>query len=211
MTLSYPYSKATFADVLKIKSAVFQPSYGQEYSGQASGVLRVKDLRPALWKADVTTVTMRFDDANDVQALLEGLDGSIQTFYLYNPMRPYPKTGVVTNSSTVKINTLSTNGISLSLNGLPSRKVITRGDMLSFSYGSRPSIALHRVLETVTASSLGVTPSFQVSNGIRTGASTGTSVVLNKPYGEFRMVTPFTQNSDSNITASYQFSCIQVL
>jgi hypothetical protein len=210
MTLTYPYAKASFADLLKIKSATFIPSYGQEYSGQGSGVIIAKDLRPALWTADVETVELKWDDAADIQALLEGLSGSIQTFYLYNPMRPKPRNGTV-NDASCQINTLNVNGISLSLKGLPAGAVVSRGDMLSFSYGSRPSIALHRCLETVTANGSGITPEFQVGNGIRTGAVVNTAVVLNKAYGEFRMMSPFSMTAPSTYTVTYSFKCIQVI
>jgi hypothetical protein len=211
MAITYPYGVSTFADVMKIKSAVFQPSYGQEYSGQASGIIIAKDLRPALWSADITTVDMRWDQANDLQALIEGLRGSIQTFYLYNPMRPYPKVGASTHEATSQINTLGSDGTSLSLKGLGAAQVVTRGDMISFQYGSRPSRALHRVLETVTANGSGVTSEFQIQPAVRTGAVTSTAVLLNKAYGEFRLTSTFIQNVSSTVTVNYQIKAIQVL
>jgi hypothetical protein len=210
MSLTYPYSLSTFANLLKLGQCTFSPSYGQEYSGQASGIIIAKDLRPALWKVTATTVPLKFSDANDIQALLEGLSGSIQTFYLFNPLRPYPKMAPIVDT-TCEINTLGTDGLSLSLKGLASGAVISRGDMISFSYGGRPSQALHRVLETVTVSGGGTTVEFAVSPPPRPGYLTSTPVTLNKPYGEFRMVSPFVPNHDTVITATYSFTAIQVL
>ncbi len=209
MALTFPYSLATFADIIRLKEVTFLPSYGQEYSGKASGMIIAKDLRPALWMATCSTVTMRFDEANDVQALLEGLHGSVNTFYLYNPFRPYPKTGQV-DDSTCTIKSVGSDGTSLALKGLPVGTVISRGDMLSFYYGSKPSIALHRALETVTADGSGNTAEFQVG-AVRAGAAADIAVTLNKAYGEFRMISAFTQNTDSTITTSFSFNCIQVL
>ena len=210
---TYPMAAATFASLLKIKSVTFLPSYGQEYSGQATGVILAKDLRPRLWNISLTTVPMDQDDANDFLGRIEALDGSINTFLMYNPKRAYPRAGLTTDAG-VTIASLNADGKQLSLTGLPVGATLQWGDMLGFQYGSPNSYGLYRIVgDPVVADSTGTTPDFELAGGIRPGAATGLAVSLIKPLGEFRVNANSLKelNQTDPLYNSYSFTAIQVL
>ncbi len=213
MSVSFPLTG--LIDALKPVQAAFWQDFGQETSGQGSGVVLAKDLRPDLWHAKFTSMAMNHAQIMQVMAQISALRGSMFTFYAYNPMAAYPQsdpTGSVLGSAAVKINSLGGDNISLSLKGLPASYKLKAGDMLSFDYGSPSSRALHQLVENATANGAGVTPSFQVSSYIRTGAATDLAVTLIKPSCEMMMV-PGSVNvsSVSRMKSQISFECIQVL
>lgn len=212
MAITYPLSIASFQGLNKFKTVLFRPSYGQESSGMASGQLRVKDLRPPLWAVDVTTIPMLIDaassSANDFQAILESLEGGVNSFYMYNPYRKTPKNGAFTDG-TLAINSVDSGGLAISLKNLPASYVLNRGDMLSFNLtgGAR---ALHKILETVTANGSGVSPIFAISGGWRVGTAVNAVCTMNPAYGEFRMSGNWQPDNGDGYTCSFSFSAIQV-
>lgn len=209
MALSFPLSIAGFQDTLRLKSVVFYlPPNNQATSGQGSGVTLSKDLAPSLWMASCQTTPLNMDASVDAQALLEQLDGGINTFLLYDAKRPFPKSGTFSDTN-VKINSVGSDGFSLSLKGLPAGKVITRGDMLSYQYGSNSSYALHKCQETVTANGSGVTPEFRVTYAPRPGIAVDQVVKMIKPVGEFYLLGSFAPSNDDALHFSYSFTAQQ--
>lgn len=103
----------------------------------------------------------------------------------------------------------------VSFSGLPPGYTLTAGDMFSFDYGPplQPRRAMHRITETVTASSGGVTPLAEVFPFIRTGAAVGNSVSIAKP-AILASLVPGTLNSgvaDTVNTSGISFTIIQRL
>lgn len=211
MSVTFPLATSAFQDILRFQLVTLKPSYGQETSGIADGTIRAKDLRPNLWQAQIQTAPAFLADVDKIQSTMESLEGMTFTFYMYHPNRKIPIAGTF-DDSTVQINTLGTDGTSLSLKGLPANRVVTKGDMISFAYGSRPNYAFHRVLETVTANGAGVTPEFRVNGGVRTGATVNTPVKCVAAFGEFRMQGDWVPTCDqSSLTTYWNFTAIQVL
>lgn len=194
--ITFPLSLADLADRLQIKKAPFQKSDGRETSGMGSGVIRVKDLRPMLWIADVELVPMCHDEAAAIFALLEMVDDRGGTFLFYDPRRVNPIAGPVDDTG-VEIKSLGADGISLALQHAPIGHVISVGDMLSYTYGgdsfTDPSKALHRVVQAVTVDGSHNTTEFEVYPAVPTGAEVGAPVALVKPCAVV-MIVPATLN-----------------
>lgn len=211
MALTFPLSAASFADIMRVRQADFWLDVGQEYSGQGNGVIRGKDLRPALWKANITTRPMSISEAMDYQAMVESLDGSINTFYCYNPLRPNAKVGSFVDTS-CQINSLGGDGKSLSLKGLPASQALNRGDLFHFDYTSGVTCrALHRVVESITANGSGVTGTFEVRPAIRTGAAVNNNVRFNKAAALMCLVPGTFQPANADLqTVQFSFSAQQV-
>lgn len=154
----------------------------QEFSRQAGGATRGKDLGPALWVFSYVTKPLPNDDASDFEAVLDSLDGVIQPFEVCDLRRIYPReypTGASCNDGALA--SVNANNKALSLSGLVAGQIISRGDFLAFDYGDNR--AYHRAAETVTADGTGLTPEFEVRPHIRPGwtISPATTVKLKLP------------------------------
>ena len=198
-----------------IASGSFWLDFGQETSGQAGGQIRVRDLRSGLWKMRVNCPTIYLENAQDIHALVEAMGGSLDTFYAWNPERPYPKEdpdGTILGSATPIIETVGADNKSLSLSGLPIGYTISRGDMLAFDYGSPSSRALHRVITASTeANGSGITAEFTVAPHFRQGVAAGLAVDLTKPTAEFRIVPGSYDPSGEGVFGSVSFQAVQVI
>lgn len=215
MALTYPLSLTAFANQLPFLSSRWELRRSDEFSGLGTGEILAANLGPALWMASVTLKPLRLPAANSILALLEALEGSLRAFYLFNHQQAYPQSdpgGVLVASTSPVIHTLGGDNKSLRISGLPSSFVMTRGDMLSFDYGSPARRAFHRVMETVTASS-GLTPSFEVRPHIRPGAATSTAVSLSRPAAKM-ILMPGTFNpgeQTGHMVNGISFQAIQTL
>lgn len=214
MALPDPLPINTFADKLKIASVKWRLQEQQEVSGMASGQILVADLAPALWTAEVVLAPMYNEEAAQVQALIESLDGSLRSFYLYAPQRPGPQydpKGTILGSSEPKIYALESGSKELQIYGLPEDYRLTIGDFFAFNYGSPARRAFHRILTTVTADGSGITPVLEVRPYLRTGVANDIAITLVKPAAKVGIVPgsfdPGT--SDAVITSGMGFSVMQ--
>jgi len=178
---------------LRIRDSSFWLEVGQEISGQANGVLRVKDLRPALWRASIQSTALSHSEFLAIQAQIHALDGSFTTFYCWNPAAQYPiydPTGSIVTpvAASVKINSINADNQHLSLKGLPAGYRLAAGEFLAFdATGSHRH--LYQALEAVTANGSGVTAEFGVRPSIRSGAAVNDVVELRRPAAEM-MIMP---------------------
>jgi hypothetical protein len=156
----------------------------QEYSRAASGAEYGKDFGSAIWVFEHISAQMLNAEALDLEAALNSLDGVIHQFESYDVRRPFPKSaptgfaGMSPSTGLGTIHTVGGNNKSLRLQGLPSTFVLSRGDYISFAYGTPAVRAFHQIMETVTAVA-GVSPLFEVRPHLRPGAVVGLSVKLN--------------------------------
>ncbi|MCO4316348.1 hypothetical protein M8997_004065 [Phyllobacterium sp. 21LDTY02-6] len=218
MALTYPLSLAQFAEKLNIASVIWQLKEQQQLTGLGSGEILAANMAPPRVEAQVDINPMYHEDAAEVQALIEALDGALGTFYLHSPQKAYPRmdpTGSILGASSVTIDSLVSNNKEMRLAGLPAGYVLSGGDLLSFNYGTNPvRRALHRIVLPVTASGTGVTPLFEVRPYIRPGAATGLAVTLIKAAAKVKMIpdsfNPGTNDSDG-ITRGMSFQVRQTL
>jgi hypothetical protein len=209
MAITYPLT--TVLSAVGFADQVFQLTSRQEQSRLASGITRGKDFGPAIWVATYTTGNVANDDALAYEAMLNSLDGVIQTFEASDLRRQYPRLDPLgaTYSDGV-LHSVNANNKALSLSGLIAGQVVSVGDYLSFDYTT--GRALHQVMETVTANGSGVTAEFEVRPFIRTGWSLSATVKLKVPRGIFVMLPGSVSSKISNALYSViSFQAIQSL
>lgn len=201
---------------LKIASVTFIPTWVQEFSRQAGGAPRVADLGGGgIWTAKIATANMANDEIESAAALIDDMQGSLGTFYVWNPRKQYPRldlAGTILGSSTVTIHTLGGDNKSIRLQGLPAGYVISRGDFFSWDQGSSPvRRCLHRFTADATADGSGILPLTGVAPHIRVGASTGLTVTLKRPAAEM-MIQPGSYDfpSTGTLISTLTFTAIQV-
>ena len=215
MALPDVLSRAQFADLLGIGGVSWMLDRGEEYSGLQSGVIIAKEYRSALWRASVSLTPKPDAEAARIKALIESRDGALRTFHLYDRRScfpiAYPPEGA--DLSAVTIGAVGSDNKSVGLSGLPEDFKVSAGDMLSFEYGSGPSVALHRICEDKVATALGNTSLFEVRPHVRPGASAGATVTLIRPYAEMLIVPgTLTERSGSDMrTTIISFDAIQVI
>ncbi|PYE89574.1 hypothetical protein [Phyllobacterium leguminum] len=216
MAIIFPLSIAALADKLPIESVDWKLMEQQELSGLGSGEVLAADLGPRLWEAQAQLGQTYNDDAAELQALFETLDGAINPFYLYDPRKPFPRsdpTGAILGATKPKISSIGSNMKSMSLEALPDGYVLSVGDYLAFDYGTNPvRRALHRICEAATANSSGVTPVFEVRPHVRPGATVGTEVMLKKPSAKVILIPKsFSAPSAGALTSTISFQVRQTL
>lgn len=183
----------------------------QEMSRTAGGRTLAKDFGIGLWTGGFTSSPLSLDDMFDLEAALNSLDGSINTFEARDLRRPYPKlspSGTFGDTGTIYA---VQNNKSLRITGLDSAFIISRGDYLSFDYdGNR---YLHQAMETVTAVA-GLTPYFEVRPYIKAGLvlSPSIAVKLKQPSAVCALVPSSIQKRMINgVQGTISFQAMQVL
>lgn len=206
--------RGDFFDICGIADVTFWPMWRQELSRTAGGAVQAKDMGPALWRASFTTSPDHFGNAADIEAALISRRGSILSFLAYDMRRPMPRAYPAGNfGDTGAIHTLYTaDAYALRVGGLDAGFVLRRGDYLAFSYGARPSRALHMVMDDVTASAGGITPKFTVYPELRPGALVGAAITLKRPACEM-ILEPgqAPPRARDMVASSVTFSGVQIL
>ena len=200
---------------LTIDSVTFMPQWRQEFSRQAGGTPRVSDIGPSVWMAKIGASKLSNVAARGAAALINKMNGSEGTFYVWDPRAQYPQadpSGTILGASTVTIYALDDDTTKIRLAGLPVGYVITRGDKFSWDQGSSPiHRCLHEFSDSVTADSNGRTALTSVFPAIRAGATTGLTVSLSRPAAEM-MIVPGSYDFPSTgaVMSSISFTAIQV-
>lgn len=203
------------ATALRQVKANWRLDYGQEMSGQASGRVRVADVRDPRWVADIASTPVLAADFDALQALVESLDGGAGTFLLWNAQRQYPQAdpgGTTLGASTVTVLSVGSDNKSLALQGLPTGYELRRGDLVQVTYASPlTNIALHRVIAaSVIADGDGETEEFEVRPHILTGMAEDDTVNLKRPAAEM-MIVPGSYDPDfARLVGTIAFQAAQV-
>ncbi|SOC48432.1 hypothetical protein SAMN05892877_1652 [Rhizobium subbaraonis] len=217
MALSFPLNASEFANKLRIQTARWWLQEHQESSITGGGEFLVADLAPRLWRADVSLWPMFHDDAAEVQALIESLDGSLNAFNLYDPRKRYPRSdpkGTVIDGASPVISSLSGNNKQLTISGLPANYVLSGGDMFGFLYGpDSERRALHRIVSRVVANAAGVAAGVEVRPHFRPGVVTGTALNFVSPVARVKLVPGSFEPGTArrNITEGMSFQAQQVI
>jgi hypothetical protein len=213
MSLIFPLSLASFADLIGVSQVKWNPKDNRELSGMGSGQILGADLAPQLWTGDLTLAEKEHADARKIEAKLNAVIRSMGSFYLYDPRTAYPyadRDGSTLGSSTVKVKAKA-DGKSLSLKGLPAGYVLTEGDYLAFDYNFSTRRWFGEVAEGVTADSSGDTATFEVSPFLPLEDVTGLVVTLVKPAMVCKIVpgSLSVQSTGNSVTTQIGFSVIQ--
>lgn len=210
MSVTYPIPLASFIQKYKIRTIELDLVHQSEMSNQASGGRYWKNLGPSYWVATITTSMI--DDVNyeEVLALLRALQITDGTFLCTNMRRRFPKldpAGSTLGASTVQINSVSSNQISLK--GLPAAYALSLGDYLSVDYGSPTEHILFQMLEPVTANGSGVTGLFAVAPDVPAAMAVNNAVVLKNPVCQMCVIDNSIQRSDGFLFSSLVFKAVE--
>lgn len=215
MAYTFPLAKTVLSDILKISEVVWDIQRNDELSGSGDGRTWQVELAPPLWRAEVKLAPAYNADAKQVAAIIRRLNGAQNTFFLVDPSSPYPSsdpTGSTIGSSTVTINSISSDRNQLSLTGLPSTYVLHPGDKGQISYSSNPTRNyFFEVSETAVASGGGTTSAFEIFPRVALGISTGATVILKKPACKMFIVPESFHPGDVQnlITTGAAFTCLE--
>lgn len=217
MATTFPLDTATCWDRWKIEEITFDAPEQVESSQTAGGEILSAELAPMLWSGSIKLGDMTQIEAAENEMLLDLLRPAGRTAYAYDTRRPGPLndlSGALLGAATPVIYSIGS-ARELRLSGLPSGYVLTRGDYLSFDYGSAPvRRALHRIVPaTVIVPVTGITGPFEVTPPLRYGASAGAAVSLIKPACKVRLVPGSVSKglTSKTITTGMSFKFIQTL
>lgn len=215
--LTFPLALADFFGDLAVTSFGFDLTENMRHSATQGGEVLVADLGPRLWTFEVQVNTKTHDQARKAEALARMLRQAGRPFFAFDRFAPYPAAdpgGVLLGAATPTIHTLSSDSRRMRVTGLPAGYALTRGDLLSFSYGAGPvRYALHEVITPVSADGAGLTPLFEVSPFIRPGAQVGAPVTFAKPFCKAVMIPGSYRPGLRRpaMTDGFSFAAIQTL
>lgn len=188
-----------------------------EIVGERGTSLRVKQLGPDLWQARYESAQLMPGKAREIKAIIAGIMTQRATFLAWDPGGQYPKLdpmGIkLTLPANVKINSVNADFQRMSLKGLPASYKLSRGDYLSFDYGSPVARALHQIWSpvTTTANASGITAEFYVAPRLRPTPGVDAVVTLEKPAAEMMIVPGTLTATEGPRFGSIAFDAIQVL
>lgn len=201
MVATFPLPLADLADLLRIRSVEWRKFRQQEISGLGTGEFLTADLAPELWEGHCETPPMTMAEADQLEARFELLNGSAETFLLYNPRRKYPQAdldGSTLGASSITVTAIGANRNTVTLSGFPEGYVLTIGDMISILY-STSRRALIRIAETKTATALGNISLVEVRPYLRPGIVNTDPVTLVKPAAKVKLLPgSFSVKTDPN-------------
>lgn len=209
MTITFPRTDVLTA-VGFANQQNFLPVPRQELGPQqANGVAYAIDFGSALWAAGYTSEAMLNDDAVDYEALLNSLDGVIQRFEAFDKRRPGPRMHKDGSANNGVLLTINDNSKAISLSGLKANQIVSRGDYLSWDYGTNR--ALHQASETIVANGDGVTAEFEIRPHVREGVALGAAVNMRAPRGIFAILPSSVSSTTSGPLTTITFQIGQVI
>lgn len=185
MAYTFPLTVPQFFGGLRILGCDLELPASIEYSTTAGGEVIQSEYGPRLWRGPVYLAAEYNRAAEKVRAKIQLLRGANRPFFVHPHPVCYPAYdphGLILGATVPTIHTLNANNREMRITGLPPGYRLTDGDFLSFTYGSPSRYAMHQVISEVTASGVGLTPSFEVTPNIRPGAVVGADVQLIKPF-----------------------------
>lgn len=206
---------ADLAERFRIQSVQWRIHRQDQLSGLGTGDVLAAQLAPPRIVADIVLMPMYNEEASQVQALIDNLDGAINSFFLWPPHRPYPQAdpdGTILGGNTVQIRSVGANNKSLALKGLPPGYVVTLGDSMAWDFGSSPARrAFHTATATVTADANGDTAEFGVTPHLRPGTVADLAVNLKKPAAKVFIVPDSFQPGTAQgiVTTGMSFQVMQ--
>lgn len=185
MAISFPLPLSTFANELRVVGAEFYLPPSTVHSATRAGEIITTDLGTRLWKGSFRLATMKHADADSVSAFLELL-GRGDASFLISPLHRLgtidDPDGETLIDQSPKLLSVAANNKEIRISGLTDGTVLSRGDFLSFTYGSNPvRYAFHRVVTGGIAGANGETPLLEVVPHIRSGWVTNSAVRLFQP------------------------------
>lgn len=194
MAYTFPLSLENFASKLRLQGMKLRLLAMQDVSTTSGGGLYTAELAPAQWFGEGQIGVLTAQQAAELQAMFEVLDGSMNSFYIDHPLYRYPFSdywGEVLNShpTTIKLGSVASNNKEISIVDAPAGFQFPAGTFFHFDYGSNPvHRAFHRIVNTVTANGSGSASNVEVRPHIRPGFSVGTVLEFKRPALEAKII-----------------------
>lgn len=214
MALSFPLGLADFIDAIPVHQITWKLADPVTLSRTGGGDV-IRHRRGArLWGGEIVIDMDHHAVHAATEALMARLEDTDASFLLYDKRKPAPladPAGVVA-ASNVTISAVSGDRRAIALTGLPVGYRISRGDMLSYTYGSSPlRYGLHRAVTTANADATGKIGSLEVMPPIRSGSGTGAAVTLVKPRLKARLIEADYGEGRAAITPGGSLRWVQTL
>lgn len=209
MAISYPRDDVMSAVRLIVQAPGFRLSPLQEISRLRNGSMRAKNFADPIWKVTYSTPPMTQDECVDFLSVLYDLEDGLKAFQAYDERRPYPfhyQTGVFSDDADIA--TISDNGRTISISGLPANFKLARGDKFRLTRVGQTT--LHEIKENVTASGTGAVASVVVQPNIPPEFTGDNPISFKKPYC-FMVIEPgsISYNPGASALGTVTFSAVQ--
>ncbi|KKB09411.1 hypothetical protein VE26_05605 [Devosia chinhatensis] len=206
---------ADLVDLLKIESVSWNPVYQQEYSGLGSGEGLSHDLGPMLWEAECQTIQGYHAEVEGWRGKFMALNGSNETFMLYNPAAEYPSTdprGEALDGFVAYLFAIDGDRKVIALAGLPAGFVVPDDAYIAVDYGSPSRRALLKVVTGATANGEGRALGIEMRPHLRPGITTGLGAALVKPAAKVKLkANSMRVETTGALTSRLRFSALQTL
>lgn len=217
--LTFPLALADFFDLLPVSKLTLDLPETLDVQRTAGGELLAADLGAALWSGKIDLAVMTHEEAAAVRPLINVLRRAGTSFLVSDLTRPWPRhdpDGMVIGawSGSPQLASIGGSGREISLSGLPPHYPLSRGDLISWTYGSGPlRYALHELVGSVQADATGVTGLVEINPPVRPGAAAGDPVTLRYPRCKARLVPGqnSTGTSEHTITTGAGLAWQQML
>ena len=215
--LTFPLTLTQFWHLLPAGKASLDMGEALDAAQTSGGEVLTADLGTALWSGQIDLGKMPSDEAAAIRPLINLLRRAGTSFLVSDYARAHPRRdprGLFLGSAVPTILAVGSSYRELSLQGLPGGYPLSRGDLISFTYGTNPvRYALHELVSDVVANSAGQTALVEVSPPIRPGAASGAAVQLIYPRCKARLHpgTAKTGQITHTITSDASFSWTQTL
>lgn len=217
-SFTFPLSLADFLDQLPISSLSIDNPEQVEISGTGGGEILSAELAPQLWRGEITLGRMTRYEAAAAAALIDLVRGVGRSFMVTDTSLigpSYDPDGEFIAGYSPVIDSLNADNARLKISGLPPSYVLSRGDRLSFAYGSSPvRYAMHRVVSlAVAADAAGLTDWIEVTSNLRTGVAIAAPLTLVRPSFKAKLVPKSSTvgRTRRTITEGASFKFIQTL
>ncbi len=187
MALSFPYALSFFCDTLRVNRVRLGLRRNDEQSGSGDGRFWSAELARPLWTADISLADRPERLARDLEAKINGLDGTRGTFLFADPTYKGPASGVTTGLGSVTVSSIRADRGAIGLTGLPAGFVASAGDYLSINFGSG-RVYFGALAEGGTANGSGVLASREIRPYLPMTITTGATVELVRP--RFKAIIP---------------------
>lgn len=206
---AFPLARQNLADLLMLETVVWQLRYFQELGGLAGGEWVARDLAPTVWDADCSTVAGDEQMIEELAGRFNVIEGSIESFYLYNPSRRPVSVGLA--AAGVTISSIADNRKEITLAGVPPGELLRTGAMLSVTAGSPARTALFQLAAAATAGATLAGP-VEVRPHLRPWLVAGQSVQLVRPVAKVKLLSgSLTKVQVSSVLWRLRFTARQTL
>lgn len=181
MALSYPVSLANFSNRLRVRRLSLHAPTPVKQSQTAGGEIIRARQGATLWEGQCGLSFDHHAPAREIRVMLDLLMDAGASFLLSPAGYAGPASGSV-GAGPFTLTSVAANNRDVTLGGLAASSVLTRGDYLSFTYGSNPvRYAFHQVVSLSAVASGGGAVTVEVFPPVQPGWSAGAVVLLKAP------------------------------